>query len=79
MGWDLILGICWIDVLVLRVGVLVDWWLMLLMHVELLENMWWYLGIGIMLIYGIMWVGDIRWIGVGYVDIGLVRCVTRCL
>jgi len=49
MGQDLMVGVCLIEVLVLWVGVWVDWCLMLLMHVELLENMRWYLGIGLML------------------------------
>jgi len=79
VGRDLMLEIGLVEMLVLRVGVRIDWWLLLLVHVELLENMWWYLGIGIMLIYGIMGVCDIRWIDVGYVDVGLARCVARLL
>lgn len=79
MGSNLMLGIGLVEVVVLQVGVLIDWWLLLLVCVELLENMWWYLGIGVMSIYGIMRICDIRWIEIGYVDIGLVRCVVGLL
>jgi len=42
----------------------------LLVRVELLENMWGYLGVGIVLTCGI---------DVGYVDVGWVRCVVSLL